>query len=114
MRGLLGPAYEETTEEQRQIIDQACDMLDRRWPGPDFTDSRTEALNAMLQVVLGDAAVVEFAEEWHRARAAEHAAREQMTGAIIATSLLEPGVSEVALAERLNITRVTLRKALMR
>ena len=113
MRGLLGPAYDDTTEEQRDLIGRALAMVAQRWP--DQADSReenTDAANAVLEVVLGDSTVEEIAAEFRRARAAADAAQRRMTGAIIAATLADPQVSEAALATRLGITRTTVRKAL--
>lgn len=110
MRGLLGPAYDDTTDEQRAAIDRACALIDARWPSADLADNRAEAVSAMLQVVLGDTTDTEFADRWHAARAAERQAQAQATGAIIAASVL--GASEAALADRMQVTRMTVRKAL--
>ena len=115
MHGLLGPAYEETTEEQRRVIDRALEMVAQRWPDePDWREQNTDATNAVLEVVLGDSTAETIAAEHRAARLAAEAAQRRLTGAIIAVSLLEPTVTETALAERLGVTRVTLRKALGR
>lgn len=112
MRGLLGPAYDETTEDQRQIIAQALAMVAQRWPDePDWRQENLDATNAVLEVVLGDSTAEGIAAEFRAARLAADVAQRRLTGAIIAVSLLGP-VSEVALAERLGVTRQTLRKAL--
>ena len=123
MRGLLGHVYDETTEEQRDIIERAGDVIDARWPitveedgtrVDEYVEERRLAMNAVLALVLGDDTDDEIAAEWRRARAAEREARASLTGAIIAGSMLNPGESEVARAERLRVTRMTLRKALGR
>jgi len=123
MRGLLGHVYDETTEEQRDIIERAGDAIDARWPitveedgtrVDEYVEERRLAMNAVLALVLGDDTDDEIAAEWRRARAAEREARASLTGAIIAGSMLNPGESEVARAERLRVTRMTLRKALGR
>lgn len=110
MRGLLGHVYDDTTPDQRAVIDRACDTLNRRWPGPDNTDVRTDALNGMLEVVLGDTTDTNIATEYINARAAETTARARLTGAIIAAAAT--GESEHSIATRLGITRMTVRKAL--
>lgn len=110
MRGLLGPAYDDTTPDQRALIDRACDTLDRRWPGVDYTDIRTTAMNGMLEVVLGDTTDTDIAADWIKTRDAEEAARARLTGAIIAAR--EGGESEHSIAARLHVNRGTVRKAL--
>ena len=114
LAALLGPAYDETTPAQRAAIVTAAEAIDARWPDPDLADTRTVALSAALQVVLGYETDAVLAADWHYVRAAERAAHARMTGAIIAGALLDPAESEVARAARLNVTRPTLRKALAR
>jgi len=123
MRGLLGHVYDETTEEQREIIERAGDAIDARWPltidedgtrGDDYPEERRLAMNAVLALVLGDDTDEEIAAQWRAARVAEREAHASLTGAIIAGSLLDPAESEVSRAARLRVTRVTLRKALGR
>lgn len=110
LRGLLGPAYDDTTPTQRAVIDRACATLDRRWPGPDNTDIRTDALNGMLEVVLGDTTDTTIAADYLTSRTAEATARARLTGAIIAAA--EAGESEYSISTRLSVTRMTVRKAL--
>lgn len=113
MRGLLGPAYDDTAEDQRQVIDRALAMVAQRWPDTaDWREQNMQASNAVLEVVLGDSTPEGIAAEYRAARLAADEAQRRLTGAIIAVSLLEPTVTEVALAERLGVTRPTLRKAL--
>lgn len=113
MRGLLGPAYEGTTAEQRRVVDRALAMVAQRWPdAADWREQNMQASNAVLEVVLGDSTAEGVAAEYRAARLAAEAAQRRLTGAIIAVSLLEPTVAEASLADRLGVTRVTLRKAL--
>ena len=113
LRGFLGHVYDETTPEQRDAISRAADQIAARWPDPDLTDLRTEAMNAALAVILGDDTDTRIAEQWTQARHAERMAHAQLTGAIIAGQIVAPE-SESSQAERLGVTRVTLRKALGR
>lgn len=111
MRGLLGPAYDDTSEEQRKVINQACDRIAARWPDkPDWREEHTDAVNGALEVVLGDSTVEDLAGAWRAARDAEQGAHRRLTGGIIAEALA--GATETALAERLHLTRMTVRKAL--
>lgn len=113
LRALLGDAHDDTTAEQRDAIGRAYDMIGARWPHPDLADTRLDAMDGALRVILGDAEDMDIAREWHRARAAEREAHARLTGAIIAGSLVAPE-PEVRHAERLKVTRMTLRKALGR
>lgn len=111
LRGFLGHVYDETTPEQREQISSAADQISTRWPDSDLTDLRTEAMNAAVAVILGDDTDTGIAQQWARARHAERMAHAQLTGAIIAGQLVAPE-SESSQADRLGVTRVTLRKAL--
>ena len=109
LRGLLGPAYDETTDEQRAQVSRVCETLDRRWPLPDFTDEHTDALNAALEVILGDSTPEGIVSEWRAARAAEQVAHRRLSGAVMVAALTVP---ETTLVERLGVSRPTIRKAL--
>lgn len=113
LRALLGDFYPDTTPEQLAAIGQAYDQIGARWPDPDLADTRLDAMNAALEVILGDTRDEDVAGEWHRARARERVAHSRLTGAIIAGSIVAPE-PETRQAERLHVTRVTLRKALGR
>lgn len=108
MRALLGDAYDDTTPERRDAISRAADAIETRWPDPDLADTRTDALSGAMQVILGDATLEGVAADWRRARAVEREAHAALTGALIA-SAAEP---ETRLAERAQVTRMTVRKAL--
>lgn len=110
LRGLLGDAYDECTDEQLRQVNALSDATERRWPGSDYTDERTDALNTGLEVILGDSEPEQIGREWADAVAAERLARRRLTGAIIALSAA--GVSEYQIAERLGTSRPTVRKAL--
>lgn len=97
----------ETTAEQRDAIRTAADTISRRWPDPDLADLREAALNAAAQVILGDETLETIGGEYITARAREREAHAALTGALIATQ-----DTEVRLAERAGVTRMTVRKAL--
>jgi len=107
MRALLGPAYDETTPEQREMIDRAATQIAERWPEPDLADTRQAALTGAMQVILGDSSLEEAAQAWHRARMAEREAQAALTGAIIVTK-----ASETEIASRAGVHRLTVRRAL--
>ena len=103
----LGPVADEVSDEQRQAILTAATRIDARWPEPDLADLRETALNAAVQVILGDDTLEAVAGRWTTLRAREREAHAAMTGALIAT----PG-TEQSLADRAGVTRMTVRKAL--
>lgn len=107
MRGLLGPAYDETTPEQREQIDRANDAIEARWSGDDLADTRQAALTGAMLLVLGDDTLEAVAARVHAARAAYQAALAEVTGALLVSA-----GSEVELSKRSGLTRVTVRKAL--
>ncbi len=113
LHGYLGTAYDDLTDEQRDILVRASERIDARWPDPDLTDLRTEALSAVLGMLLGDATDTEAVADYLSAKRAEREAHARMTGAIIGGQLIGHE-SEVQHAARLGVTRVTLRKALGR
>lgn len=124
LRALLGPAYDDTDTEQRLRIDEAHAAIARRWPEPDLADTRREALNGAMLVVLGDATLEDVADQMRTARAAYEDALAALTGALIVSAgrpvqvrdgrgggYIRDG-SEVDLAARAGISRLTVRKAL--
>lgn len=124
LRALLGEFYDDTTDEQRDAIVQAAAAIAERWDDPDLDDTRREALNGAMMVVLGDDTLEDIASRWHAARAAERDARAVLTGALIASygravqvrdgrggGVVYTG-SETELALRARVTRMTVRKAL--
>ena len=114
MDAYLGEFADELGAEQRATLKAALEKLAERWPSPDFTDEAMDAGNAATALAFGDSTAEQVAAEYRAARDAERTARLRLTGAIVYTALAEPAVSEVALAERFGVTRVTLRKALGR
>lgn len=110
LRGILGDAYDQTTDEQRQQIERIAAAIERRWPFAEHVDEHTDAMNAALEVVLGDTAAEAIGQEWQAATLAEQIARRRLTGAIIA--LAEAGISEVQIAATLGTSRPSVRKAL--
>ena len=110
LRGILGDAYDQCTEEQLHQIDRIAAALERRWPFAEHVDEHTDAMSAALEVVLGDTAAEVIGQEWQAATLDEQIARRRLTGAIIA--LAESGVSEVQIAATLGTSRPSVRKAL--
>lgn len=97
----------EVTDEQRRALHAAADAIAARYPAPDLSDDRERALSAAAMLILGDSTLEEIAGEWREARRIESERHAALTGALIAAD-----GSEVALAERAGVTRMTVRKAL--
>lgn len=105
----------EVTDDQFKAICRASDEVDARYPVPkdgepaDVTDERTAAFNAAVQVILGDTTPEAEVDAWQAALRRSLDAHAAMTGAIIA---LRGEESERSIAERLQLHRNTVRKAL--
>ena len=97
----------DATDAQRAALQDAAYTITRRYPDPDLADDREQALTAAAQVILGDATLEEHVDAWRAARRIETERHAAMTGALIAT-----GGTEVGLAARAGLTRMTVRKAL--
>lgn len=103
----LGDFARQVTDEQRAALHRAADAVAGRYPAPDLADSRERAFSAAAQVILDDATLEEVAAAWRDAYRLAVERHDALTGALIAA-----GGSEVSLAERAGVTRMTVRKAL--
>lgn len=110
MDAYLGDYAGRIDADKRRTLKATLERLEQRWQGLDFTDERTEAGNAATALAFGDSTADGIADEYRAARAAERTARLRLTGTIVYLS--ESGVPEVAIAERLGVARMTVRKAL--
>lgn len=97
----------QVTDEQKATLHAAADAIASRYPHPDLGDSREQALSAAAMVILGDDTLEEIAAQWQAARRLERERHAALTGALIASE-----GTEVALADRAGVTRMTVRKAL--
>jgi hypothetical protein len=97
----------EMTGEQRAALHAAAAAIADRYPHADLADSREQALSAAAMLIVGDDTLEGVAAQWREARQVEQARHAALTGALIAAE-----GSEVALAERAGVTRMTVRKAL--
>ena len=100
----------EATDEQREALLRASDLIDARYPDPDRQHSAQAAFTAAYQVIVGDDTLEQIAGEWRRARAVEREAMERLTGAIAGSA--STGVFETTISERAGVDRQTVRKAL--
>lgn len=105
LAGLLGPAYDESSVEQRERVRAAVTTIQSRYP--DDAEAQACAGAAALEVILGDNALETIAAKWHAVRAEEADAHARLTGAIVATA-----APETTIAQRAGVTRMTVRKAL--
>jgi hypothetical protein len=97
----------QVTDEQRAKLHTAADTIAARWPDPDLADTREQALSAAVMVILGDDTLEAIADQWRAARRLERERHAALTGALVASD-----GSEVSLADRAGVTRLTVRKAL--
>lgn len=99
----------EVTDEQRDRIEAAAGAIADRYPDPDASNEREAALNAAVQVILGDATAAEFTTAHQLAKSREVEAHAARTGAIIATAQVE---RKIDLHRTLGLSRPTINKAL--
>lgn len=104
LRALLGPAFDETTNEQRAQVIAACASIGGLYNSGDGL--AVDATAGALAVILGNDTLDEIAAHWQAARAAEKRAHAQLRGAILATA-----GSERDVAARAGVARDTVRKA---
>lgn len=109
IRNVLGGFADQVTGDQLDQLVAINDVIEQRWPDPDDRDSREQALSGAIQVILGDDTLEGLGAALRRARLAERAAMDQLTGALLAS----PG-SERVLVEQSGVARMTVRKALGR
>ncbi len=107
----LGDFADNLTAEQKAALRRAAEQIEQRWPDADDSDLRRDAFTAAAMLAFGDATDEGIASEWASARRAERDAHARLTGAIIWGSIAAPE-PETRQAERLGVTRMTVRKAL--
>lgn len=100
----------EVTDDQRDALMDAADMVADTYPSEDMGAEREQAFSGAAQVILGDDSLTGLASAWKTAKMSERTAMDQLRGAVIASSIL--GQSENAMATETGITRDTIRKAL--
>ena len=96
------------TSEQTTRLHAAAAAVDTRYSS-DMASQRESAFAAAAAVILGDATPEDFGDEWCAARAVEREAMVRLTGAIIAAA---QDTSEVQIAARVRVDRMTVRRAL--
>ena len=104
MDAWLGPV--ELTSEQRERFAAIWDDVDGRYP--DDADAVNAALSAAVQYLLGETGPESAGREIARRTAALEDAR--AAARVVAVLAIADGESENALAARMGVTRVTVRK----
>ena len=106
--------HAEATPEQRAELHRVADLIDERYYShnqeynADMQESRNEAFGAAAMVILGDDTLGSIAADYIEARAAERAALDALTGALLATA----GESDEELSVRAGVSLKVIRKAL--
>ena len=54
LKAWLGPAFDELTGTQREMVALKAAHLSVQWPSPDHSDVRQDALNTYVQALLGE------------------------------------------------------------
>lgn len=107
----LGPALDELTPEQREVVVDAARDIAGRYPDPDDQHRREAALSATVQYLLGEITP----DEAGRAKVAAELARDAAAAAAIQVAVLRHRVDRVdkaVAAREAGINRMTLLKAL--
>ncbi len=102
----------EVTDEQRAALHAASDAADTLYPTGDPGDEadREAAFTDAAMLVLGDTTLEDIGDALEAARAAEAQAMKRAKVSIAAAAAL--GVSEVEIARRAGLNRLTVRAAL--
>lgn len=103
----LGDTAAQVTAEQRDALHAAFTAIAARYPDPDLDDSRERAFSTAAMVVLGDCTLEDISADWRDAYRVAAERHDAMTGALIVSA-----GTDVALAERAGVSRMTVRKAL--
>ena len=106
----LGPFADDTTVEQRADLAAAFAYIEARYPGDDQEQERLHATSGAGMIILGDDTLEGIGGELRTAKAAERAAMETLTGAMIAAHV--QGVSEMDITRAAGLSRPTVRRAL--
>lgn len=110
LRTWLGPAAEQLTTEQQELLAAEADRLAELWPDEDDADLREHVLSAVVQYMLGDLSVDEAGRQLLEARLAER--RALAAACRVAAAAVAAGMSQVEAARRACVDRMTLRKTL--
>jgi len=106
----LGPAADELTPEQLEIVGDASRDIDQRYPDPDDENERQAALNATVQYLLGETSAEEASRSLSDARQREREA--YVTALQVAVMMVRSGTRKATAAKAAGIDRMGLLKAL--
>lgn len=106
----LGPAAEQLTAEQLEVVREASADIDRRYPDPDEQPERDAALSATVQYLLGDTSPRDAQRTLIAARAEER--RAYVHAEQVGVLLRREGMPKAQAAEAVGISRMSLLKAL--
>jgi hypothetical protein len=107
----LGPAAEQLTAEQLEIVADAARDINQRYPDPDEQPERDAALSATVQLLLGETSAHDAARTLIAARAEER--RAYVHAEQVAVMLhRHGGMPKAPAAEAVGISRMSLLKAL--
>lgn len=107
----LGPAAEQLTAEQIEIVREAAADVQQRYPDVDEQPERDAALSATVQLLLGDTSAHDASRTLIAARAEERRAyvHAEQVGVLLHRT---QGVPKATAAEAVGISRMSLLKAL--
>lgn len=117
MNGVLAVLGDFADDFTRKVgtdgLDQLCavsEEIDELYPDEDLADARANALNGAMMLGFGDETLESLAAALFRARQAEAAAMETLTGAIKWAAA--DGATESQIASATGLARNTVRRAM--
>ena len=106
----LGPAADETTDEQRDAIRYAWGALDEILPSDEDDPDRAPATSGAAAYILGDLTLADAGRAVMAARLAHTEAMATLQGAMVAAA--QAGIPETRIAEESGMNRKTVRARL--
>ena len=111
LKALLGPAADDLTPEQLDVVAEAARDIEQRYADPDEQPERDAALTATVQFLLGETSAHDAARTLIAARAEERRAyvHAEQVGVLLHRV---QGTPKATAAEAVGISRMSLLKAL--
>lgn len=106
----LGPATDDLTPEQIDLVTAEAARIAERYPDPDEQHERDAALSAVVQYLLGDTSAEDVSRALAEARRREREA--YVAAEAVAVAMVRHGYPKAGAARAVGIDRMSLLKAL--